>query len=376
MAGLYVHVPFCGQLCTYCDFHFSVSLSRMDDMIRAMMQEMHLRKSYLQGERVTTLYFGGGTPSLLSIEQFQLLITTAQDIYDFEVSQLAEFTIECNPEDLSVDYLEGLKRIGVSRLSIGVQSFHDDVLRLMNRRHDAQRAVQAVADAQEVGFANVSVDLIFGVPGCDDEMLRYDLERVIQLGTQHVSVYHLTVEDKTVLGWKRRNGKFAPVDETVSEEQYKIVEQALLSAGFQHYEVSNYASSGYEAKHNSAYWNGTKYIGIGPSAHSFDGESRQWNVSGNLKYIDAVHANQLFYDYEKLSSDERYDEYVMTSLRTAKGISLDEVECRWGSERVGYLLKESEPFLKSGLLYRERERVAIRSGNFLLSDAVITNLMI
>lgn len=376
MAGLYIHVPFCGQLCTYCDFHFSVSLSKMDDMVQAMIQEMRLRKTYLHEEHINTLYFGGGTPSLLSIEQLQLLIHTAQIEYGFNISQLAEFTIECNPEDLSVDYLRGLKEIGVTRLSIGIQSFNDNILALMNRRHNAARAVEAVESAQNAGFTNISVDLIFGVRGCDDNMLKSDLQRVVQLGTQHVSVYHLTIEDKTVLGWKKKNGKFMAVDETVSETQYKIVEQELLKAGFIHYEVSNYAQSGYPAKHNGSYWDGTEYIGVGPSAHSFNGVSRQWNVASNARYMEAISHNQQFYEYEELSDDERYNEYVMTSLRTARGILLCEVEKRWGRDRVGYILKEGEPFFRSGLLYKDGERVAIRSSNFLLSDAVITNLMI
>lgn len=375
MAGLYLHVPFCGQLCTYCDFHFSVSLSKVDEMVDAMIQEMCQRKAYLGEEPIDTLYFGGGTPSILSIEQLRSLICAAQIEYNFELSQLSEFTIECNPEDLSLDYLIGLKELGVTRLSIGIQSFNNGILKIMNRRHDAQRAIEAVQNAQKVGFANLSVDLIFGVPGCSDEMLKYDLEQILKLKTQHISVYHLTIEEKTVLGWQKKKGKFAAVDEIVSDGQYKIVEHALINAGFDHYEISNYALPGFRAKHNSGYWHGVKYIGIGPSAHSFDGGSRQWNVVGNYRYMEVVANGGNYFEHEILSDDEIYDEYVMTSLRTADGVSLHEIEKRWGNDRVAYILHEGEPFLKSGVLVKDNDRLKIESSKFLLSDGVIANLM-
>lgn len=375
MAGLYLHVPFCGQLCTYCDFHFSVSLSKVDEMVNAMIQEMCQRKSYLSGEPIETLYFGGGTPSILSIEQLRLLIRTAEIEFGFELSQLAEFTLECNPEDLSLNYLIGLKKLGITRLSIGIQSFNDNTLKLMNRRHDAQKAIKAVQDAQKVGFTNLSVDLIFGVPGCSDEMLRYDLEQILKLKTQHISVYHLTIEEKTVLGWQKRKGKFAAVDEIVSDEQYKIVENELIKARFDHYEISNYALPGFQAKHNSGYWHGVKYIGIGPSAHSFDGASRQWNVAGNYRYMEAVANGSNYFECEILTPNEIYDEYVMTSLRTADGVSLSEIERRWGIDRVAYILREGEPFIKNGALMKDGDRLKIDSSKFLLSDGIITNLM-
>lgn len=375
MAGLYLHVPFCGQLCTYCDFHFSVSLSKVEEMVDAMIKEMRQRNSYLHGEPIETLYFGGGTPSILSIEQLRSLIRAAQTEFDFELSQLSEFTMECNPEDLSFDYLVGLKSLGITRLSIGIQSFNDNILKLMNRRHTAQRAVDAVRDAQKVGFTNLSVDLIFGVPGCSNEMLEQDIKRILELKSQHVSAYHLTIEEKTVLGWQKRKGKFAAVDEVVSDEQYQIVERELMKAGFEHYEISNYARPGFTAKHNAGYWHGTKYIGIGPSAHSFDGVSRQWNVAGNHRYMEAVNGGSNYFEREILSNDERYDEYVMTSLRTAEGISLAEVKQQWGQERVEYLLHEAAQFLTSGMVVIEGDRMKIESRKFLLSDGIISNLM-
>lgn len=376
MAGLYVHVPFCGQLCTYCDFHFSVSLSRVDEMVSAMISEMHLRRDYLNGEAIDTLYFGGGTPSILSIAQLQSLIRAAQSEFGFNVSQLSEFTVECNPEDLSLPYLKGLKELGVTRLSIGIQSFNDDVLKVMNRRHNAERAIEAVRDAKNAGFVNISVDLIFGVPECDDDMLLIDLRYLLELHTQHISVYHLTIEENTVLGWKRRKGVFSAVDELVSDKQYKMVEDALVNAGYEHYEISNYALHGYRAKHNSSYWNGTHYIGIGPSAHSFDGVSRQWNVAGNIRYMEAIGSGKPYFEREELTADECYDEYVMTSLRTADGVVLSEIERRWGADRLTYFLDSGSPFFDSGVLVCEDDRVRIVSSKFLLSDNVIMNLMV
>lgn len=376
MAGIYIHVPFCGQLCTYCDFHFSVSLSRVDEMVSAMISEMHLRRDYLNGEVVDTLYFGGGTPSILSIVQLQLLIRAAQMEFGFTVSQLSEFTVECNPEDLSPTYLKGLKELGVTRLSIGIQSFNNDVLKVMNRRHNAERAIEAVRDAKNVGFANISVDLIFGVPECDDNMLLIDLRSLLELHTQHISVYHLTIEENTVLGWKRRKGVFAAVDELVSDKQYKMVEDALVNAGYEHYEISNYALPGYRARHNSSYWNGTHYIGIGPSAHSFDGVSRQWNVAGNIRYMEAIKSGSPYFEREELTADECYDEYVMTSLRTADGVVLSEIGRRWGADRLTYFLDSGKAFFDSGVLVSEDDRVRIVSSKFLLSDNVIMNLMV
>lgn len=376
MGGLYIHIPFCGQLCTYCDFHFSVSLKRVGEMVDVMCEEMRMRKEYLGGEAINTLYLGGGTPSILSIEQLRLLIRAAQVEFGFDVSQIAEFTVECNPEDLTRDYLVGLKSLGVTRLSIGIQSFNDDVLQTMNRRHNAIRAVQAVEDAKDLGFANISVDIIFGVPGCSDDMLIYDIEQVVKLDTQHVSVYHLTIEDKTVLGWQKRKGKFAAVDELISDRQYKIVERELIKAGFNHYEISNYALPNCEAVHNGSYWNGTKYIGIGPSAHSFDGVSRQWNIAGNNRYIEGVTSGGNYFEREELSDDDVYNEYIMTSLRRSIGFSLRDIAARWGDERVCYIIKEGERYFADRLLVQNGDRVMIESKHFLLSDRIIASLMI
>lgn len=376
MSGLYIHVPFCGQLCTYCDFHFSVSLSKIDEMVLAMMSEMHIRRDYLSGEAIDTLYFGGGTPSILSISQLQSLIHAAQSEFGFVLSQLSEFTLECNPEDLSDEYLKGLKELGVTRLSIGIQSFNDNILKVMNRRHNAEKAIEAVQNAKNGGFTNISVDLIFGVPQCDDDMLFRDLQYLLELNTQHISVYHLTIEENTVLGWKKRKGIFSAVDEVVSDKQYKMVEDTLVHAGYEHYEISNYALPGYRAKHNSGYWNGTYYVGIGPSAHSFDGVSRQWNVAGNIRYMDAIKSGSSYFEREELTADECYDEYVMTSLRTAEGVVLSEIRRRWGADRLAYFLDSGRVFFDSGVLVREDDRVRIVSSKFLLSDNVIMNLMI
>lgn len=375
MAGLYIHIPFCGQLCSYCDFHFSLSLSRIDDMIESIKRELTLKRDYLNGDEIKTLYFGGGTPSLLSAMQLKDIAGHASAEFNFDISSLQEFTVECNPEDLSLDYLKSIKDIGVSRLSIGIQSFNDTILAVMNRRHTSEKAREVVRNAREVGFDNISIDLIFGVPECSDKMLIYDLDEAILLNTEHISVYHLTIEDKTILGWKRKKGVFSPVEDIVSDSQYKIVEKKLQEAGFIHYEVSNYSKEGKMAKHNSSYWNGTPYIGIGPSAHSFDGRSRQWNIAGNIRYIEAVDSGKIYFEKEYLSDIDRYNEYIMTSLRTKKGISKTYIEKIFGSSFLNYFNNESKSAIENGMLLVKGDYTYIESSNFLLSDSLITDLM-
>lgn len=375
MAGLYIHIPFCAQLCSYCDFHFSLSLKHIDAMVESMISEMTLRRDYLKGANITSLYFGGGTPSLLSLEQLARLISHAEQVFGFKVSELGERTIECNPEDLAKPYLEGLLGLGFNRLSIGVQSLDDEVLRFMNRRHTASRAVNVVKEAQGVGFKNISVDLIFGVPDAKEDSLKKSVEGVLAMGVGHISAYHLTVEEKTVLGVKARKGLFAPVVEDISGVEYQYVENCLTGAGYEHYEVSNYALGGFKAVHNSSYWSGEPYLGIGASAHSFDGVSRQWNVAGNARYIKALNSSSAFFEREDLSPAELYNEYTMTSLRTAKGLDLNVVESRWGKESVDYLLCEGESLLASGKLHREGSRLFIATSDFLVSDMIITDLM-
>ena len=309
MAGLYFHIPFCKRVCAYCDFYKSVDLRRMDPLLESMHRELDARREYLGGEPVRTRYFGGGTPSL------------------------------CAPEAVA-----GLR----------------------NRRHNAAQAVEAVRSAQHEGYENITVDLIFGVPGFGNDTLRRSLDSALALGVQHISAYHLTVEPGTAFGRRAARGQFAPVDEATSETEYALVHETLTGAGFEHYEVSNFALPGFRARHNAAYWHGVKYLGIGPAAHSFDGRERHWNVASVTEYIGGAPA-----EAETLTDRDRFNEYVMTRLRTAEGIDLREAERLFGKERAARVLRDAEPWLKSRTLVLAAGRMAVPPARMLVSDAVI-----
>ena len=367
MAGLYLHIPFCKRVCAYCDFFKEVGTARLQPLAEAMLRELEARRDYLGGEAVQTRYFGGGTPSLCPPEILGRLLDHAARIFD--CSHVAETTLEANPDDLSPHYLDALRRIGIDRLSIGIQSFDDNCLRLMNRRHNAAEAAEAVRNARRAGFGNITVDLIFGVPGFGRETLRRSLEKALELDVQHISAYHLTIEPGTAFGRRMERGAFAPVDESVSEEEYTLVHETLCNAGFEHYEVSNFARPGFRARHNAAYWHGVRYLGIGPAAHSFDGRERHWNVASVGDYIDGRPAES-----ETLTACDRFNEYVMTRLRTAEGIDLDEVATRFGSQQAARVVRHAEGWIRAGGLRREGSRLAVPPRRMLVSDAVIEEL--
>lgn len=364
MAGLYFHIPFCKRICAYCDFYKSVRLEQMDGVTAAMHRELDERQDYLRGEAVTTRYFGGGTPSLYAPAALKGLLNHAAQLFD--CSGAAETTLEANPDDLTGDYLAGLREAGIDRLSIGIQSFDDDCLKLMNRRHTAAQAIGAVRAAQRAGFGNITADLIFGIPGFGGDSLKRSLDGVLSLGVQHISAYHLTVEPGTAFGRRAARGQFAPVDEATSETEYALVHETLTGAGFEHYEVSNFALPGFRARHNAAYWHGVKYLGIGPAAHSFDGRERHWNVASVTEYIGGAPA-----EAETLTDRDRFNEYVMTRLRTAEGIDLREAERLFGKERAARVLRDAEPWLKSRTLVLAAGRMAVPPARMLISDAVI-----
>ena len=364
MAGLYFHIPFCKRVCAYCDFYKSADLRRMDDLLAAMHRELDERRGYSGGEAVTTRYFGGGTPSLCTPEAIRGLLDHAAQLFD--CSGAEETTLEANPDDLTAEYLDGLLEAGIDRLSIGVQSFDDDCLKLMNRRHTAAQAAEAVRAAQRAGFGNLTVDLIFGVPGFGGDTLRRSLDAALSLGVQHISAYHLTVEPDTAFGRRAARGEFRAVDEQISETEFLTVHHTLTGAGFEHYEVSNFALPGFRARHNAAYWHGAKYLGIGPAAHSFDGRERHWNVASVTEYIGGAPA-----EAETLTDRDRFNEYVMTRLRTAEGIDLREAERLFGKERAARVLRDAEPWLKSRTLVLAAGRMAVPPARMLVSDAVI-----
>ena len=334
MAGLYFHIPFCKRICAYCDFYKSARLEQMDGVTAAMHRELDERQDYLRGEAVTTRYFGGGTPSLYAPAALKGLLDHAALLFD--CSGTTETTLEANPDDLTENYLDGLREAGIDRLSIGIQSFDDGCLKLMNRRHTAAQAIGAVRAAQRAGFGNITADLIFGIPGFGGDSLKRSLDGMLSLGVQHISAYHLTVEPGTAFGRRAARGQFAPVDEATSETEYALVHETLTGAGFEHYEVSNFALPGFRARHNAAYWHGVKYLGIGPAAHSFDGRERHWNVASVTEYIGGAPA-----EAETLTDRDRFNEYVMTRLRTAEGIDLREAERLFGKERAARVLRDA-----------------------------------
>lgn len=320
MAGLYIHIPFCKQACYYCDFHFSTQQSQRSDLIRFIARELELQRDYLQGEMLGTLYFGGGTPSLLTESEFEILFTTIHK--HFSVAPTAEVTLEANPDDLTPEKLAILKSAGINRLSIGIQSFDEEILKFLNRAHNPQQALESVAQARQFGFSNINIDLIHSIPGQDDQLLMKNLEVALSLSPEHISAYSLTIEEKTVFGRWSARGKLTPVAEDQAAYQFERVMDTLTAKGYRHYEISNFCKPGYESKHNTSYWQQKHYLGVGPSAHSYNGVSRQYTISNNQLYAKALSADKIPFEREILSREDNINEYLFTSLRLDTGCSL------------------------------------------------------
>lgn len=373
MAGIYFHIPFCRRICAYCDFYKNADLRLMEQTLAAMEREVVARRDFLRGEAVRTIYFGGGTPSLASAEWIGRAIEQCREMFD--CSPLEEVTLEANPDDLSEEYLRALREVGVNRLSIGVQSFDDEVLRTMNRRHDAAAAVRAVETARAVGFDNITIDLIYGLPFGPKDALTRSLAQAVALGVEHVSAYHLTIEPNTRFGRMAERGELAPVPEEESERQYNQVHTTLTEAGYDHYEISNFAREGRRSRHNSSYWQSQPYLGIGPAAHSFDGESRVWARSSVADYLAGVDRGEC-YENELLTATDRYNETIMTSLRCREGVDQAELEKKFGRARKEYFVNETARFVVSGVLVSDGNRVAMCPERWLVSDSVIAELFI
>lgn len=376
MGGIYLHIPFCRKACIYCDFHFSTNLSRKEVLLDALQQEIDLRKNELKAlGQLNTLYFGGGTPSVLHKKEIRDLIDQIRDLLPF--SPDIEISLEANPDDLKTGYLKELSSIGVNRLSIGIQSFSEEVLRWMNRSHNSHQSRQAIEDARAAGFTNFSCDLIFGNPGIDQELWEKDLQQLIELKAPHISVYALTVEERTALAYQVEKGKaFIPAEE-IYQEQFLLAHQRLTAAGYEHYELSNYALPGYRSKHNSAYWKGIPYVGLGPSAHSYDGKHRSWNIANNARYIQKLAAGESpVEESELLSPKDQYHEYLMTHLRKMEGIDIDWIEKNWvGDWRERF--SESLTQLKAkNEIHLEGSRLHIKPASWLLSDQIIRDFFI
>lgn len=371
MSGIYIHIPFCKQACNYCDFHFSTSMKKKEEMVLALAKEIELRKNEFQGEVVETIYFGGGTPSRLQIAEIKLLIDSVY--HNFNVAKNPEITLEANPDDLAEEYLIQLSNIRINRLSIGIQSFFEEDLKMMNRAHNSEEAKACLQIATRY-FDNISVDLIYGIPGLSNEKWTENIETALSFGIPHISSYALTVEPKTALKKLIENGKIAAPKDEIAAEHFSILVKKLEENGFIHYELSNFGKENYFSKNNSAYWLGKKYIGIGPSAHSFDGEKRSWNVSNNSTYLKTIAENKLPSESEILTKTDRYNEYVMTGLRTIWGISLDRIEREFGKSYLDYIRKHALKFINDDLLFIENEILKPTSKGKFLCDGIASDL--
>lgn len=343
MAGIYIHIPFCRQACYYCDFHFSVNQDVKPEMTTAIAKELVLQKNYLAGEVIDTLYLGGGTPSLLTADELQLLVHTIRSAYP--VSPDAEFTVEANPDDLTPEKLKQLKSAGVNRLSVGIQTFHTGHLKFLNRIHDEAAAIKSFYDAREAGFENISIDLMYALPGETPDDWIGDITHAIDLDPEHISCYSLTIEPRTAFGKWAATGKLKPESDDVAAKHLEMLMERLPSAGYEHYEISNFAKPGFQSKHNSSYWRGVKYLGVGPSAHSFNGESRQYNVTNNHAYIKSLASNDIPFEKEILTRENQVNEYILTSLRTSWGTDLKFLKQRFAYD----LMAENRDYI-SGLL--------------------------
>ena len=370
-AGIYIHIPFCKQACHYCDFHFSTSLKKKDELVFALVRELELRKDEFKNQMVETIYFGGGTPSLLTNEELQLLISEVHKNY--QVSDNPEITLEANPDDLTNQRISELSNTPINRLSIGIQSFFEKDLKLMNRAHNADEAKVCLQEATKY-FDNISVDLIYGIPELSNEEWLQNIETVLSFNIPHISSYALTVESKTALDSFIKKGIIKNVDDEQAQEQFHLLIEKLEASGFIHYELSNFGKPDYFSKNNSAYWQGNPYLGIGPSAHSFNGKQRSWNVRNNSKYIKSMQENTLPMEIETLSLTDKYNEYIMTGLRTIWGVSLEKVEQDFGKDHKKYLLEQANHFLNNELLYINKGTLLVTKKGKFLSDGIASDL--
>ncbi len=372
MAGIYIHIPFCKQACYYCDFHFSTSLKKKEEMLAAIAKELVLRKPEISN-KVATVYFGGGTPSLLSTEEINEILQLIDEHYDLVDDP--EITLEANPDDLTEKKLEDLALSGINRLSIGVQSFFDKDLKYMNRAHNADQAQRSMELATK-HFNNISIDLIYGLPHLTEESWRENLEYTFKLGVQHISSYALTVEPKTALDHFIKSGKYQAPEDALTERHFKILQEETKKQQYIQYEISNFGKEGFFSKHNTSYWKGVSYLGIGPSAHSFDGLHRSWNISNNAKYLSIIQNNLLPSDKERLSTEDRINESIMTGLRTIWGVSLKEIAKSFGEKYKNEVLGQAEQYLKRGDLRLEKEHLFLRPESYFLADGISADLFL
>lgn len=371
MAGIYIHIPYCKQACHYCDFHFSTNTSTQKEMHKALLMEIGQQKSYLQNEIIDTIYFGGGTPSLLSTTEINEILDKLKST--FTINQLSEITLEANPDDLSLEKLQELKNAGVNRLSIGIQTFNEAQLHFLNRAHNQEQALSCISNARKVGFENFSIDLIYGLPADDHQNWESDLKIAMDFKPSHISAYCLTIEEKTALGKWQKTGKFKAVEDEFAATQFDMLLATLAQNGYEQYEISNFCLPSFESKHNSSYWLGKKYIGIGPGAHSYDGPSRQYNVSNNSKYIKGIVAGTPAFEKEILSPRDQLNEMVMVKLRTKWGLSLKQIQADFV---IDFLEKKPvvQKYIDEGHIILENDVLRLSNKGKLWADKITLDL--
>jgi oxygen-independent coproporphyrinogen-3 oxidase len=370
LAGIYIHIPFCKQHCHYCNFHFATSLRYKHELLDALLIEIELQKDYLQGEFIDTIYFGGGTPSLLNIEEIETIIEKIKSI--FSITSGVEITFEANPDDITEEKLKGWKKAGINRLSIGIQSFFEEDLQWMNRAHNEQQAIDNLQLAKKF-FDNITIDLIYGTPALTNEKWKQNVDTAISLNIPHLSCYALTVEPKTPLDKLIKTHKAENINPDKQSEQFTLLMEWMEASGYEHYEISNFARQGYRSQHNSSYWKGKKYLGLGPSAHSFNGKERQWNIANNNIYIASLSNQIIPFEKEVLTATQQLNEYIMTSLRTIEGIRFEVLYSKFGISSNEFL-KKSEKFINRNLMFIDKEVLLLTREGKLLADGIAADL--
>lgn len=373
MAGLYLHIPFCKTRCDYCDFHTSTGLNLVRPLVEAIKKEIRINKSFLEEQTLKTIYLGGGTPSILNDAVLSDLFGTIYQ--ELHIDEDAEITLEANPDDLTPEKLRYLNTLPINRFSIGVQSFNDDELRFMNRRHGASQAIKAIEDAHAAGFENLTIDLIYGVPGQSLKSWENSLTRALNLPIKHLSSYSLMFEKGTPFYNMVQNNKLNPMDEEQVLSLFSRLIDKTKESGFTQYEISNFSKPGYESKHNSSYWDGTVYWGVGPSAHSYNGLTRQWNVADNVSYINALNDNISWYETEHLNADTMYNDFVITHMRTMAGCNMDQLEKKFGMGKRKFFMDNARQFLDAGSLHTENEVVTLTRQGIFISDHIMSELL-
>ena len=373
MAGIYIHIPFCKRRCIYCDFFSTTRSEKKPTYVRALCQELAIRKDYLEGEEIETIYLGGGTPSQLTEEELSAIFTNLYNIY--KVKKDAEITLEANPDDLTPEYVSMLRRLPVNRISMGIQTFQEETLKLLHRRHSARQAIEAFHRCREAGFRNISIDLMYGLPGETLETWEQDLQQAIELHPEHISAYHLIYEEGTELWKLKEQHQVEEADEDLSVTLFSTLINELTNAGYQHYEISNFCLPGLHSRHNSSYWTGKKYLGCGPSAHSFNGISRQWNVASLSKYIEGIISGKPDFEIEDLDLYTRYNDFVITSIRTCWGMSLSRLRSEYGEELYRYCLRMAKSHLEQGVLETREGVLKLTQRGIFISDGIMSDLL-